>query len=247
MATKPDTEKEDSSLPRKKAKVENEEPRITKSGDENTSTEHGAEADISPSNHQKSIKNHTKADDNNNITTSTTTTATTSSDKDNNNSQPSQPNSTTTTSSTTTTQENGNTTTKPYNKEDVVWEGNSISDLSWPTIPRFESWRLRDVSEGDRDFEKDLIDMFRSTTEEKLPSLADVLANQNKEESVLLSHDIKGSSSNIGAELLRLVAERMEHLSRADKFSEALECFPQLRKALTDTNEVFDKYFEQDS
>jgi len=247
MAANPDREKEDSPLPRKKAKLENEEPKITKSGQDedqqsisSSSTEHGEEADTNPSNHQKDTLHH-HGDDNNNTTTKNNGTTTPPPSKKNNTNKDTTPPSQSSPSETTSTEKQD--TNIPYHHADVVWEGNCISDLSWPTIPRFESWRLRDVSEGDKDFEKELIDMFRSTTEEKLPTLQEALRTQNKDESILLSHDIKGSSSNIGAELIRLVAERIELLSRAGKFVESLECVPQLRKTLVDTNKVFDEYF----
>lgn len=109
---------------------------------------------------------------------------------------------------------------------------------------RFDNTRLNDVSEGDKSFEKELIDIYKQTCDEKLPQLEEALQKEDEKNSVLYSHDIKGSSANIGAECIRRVAEKIEKLSRDFKYTEALELIPELRQEFELTYIVFGEYLQ---
>ena len=111
---------------------------------------------------------------------------------------------------------------------------------------RFDNTRLNDVSEGDKSFEQELIDIYKQSCDEKLPLLEEALQKEDEKNSVLYSHDIKGSSANIGAECIRRVAEKMEKLCRDFKYSEALALMPELRQEYELTYTVFAEYLGEE-
>jgi len=109
-------------------------------------------------------------------------------------------------------------------------------------IVRFDSHRLRDVSDGDQEFEKELIEIYKGSCDEKIPLLEKALKEEHKENSILYSHDLKGASSNIGAEQVRAVSARLEKLAREECFKEALAVLPQLKTVIEEVKVVFDEY-----
>lgn len=109
-------------------------------------------------------------------------------------------------------------------------------------MPHFDKTRLTEVSEGEYVFEKELIDIFIEVCAEKLPQLEEALREGKHDESVHHSHDLKGSSSNIGAEVLRRISEKMEALCRESNYAEALTYYPQLQKEFENTRKVMEDY-----
>lgn len=109
-------------------------------------------------------------------------------------------------------------------------------------INRINLKRLQDIAEGDKDFERELIELYKEACTEKLPFLEEALEAGHPENSILYSHDIKGSSSNIGAEGVRRISERMEILTRAHRFKEAFDMIPELKLELNATYIAFDQY-----
>jgi HPt (histidine-containing phosphotransfer) domain-containing protein len=92
--------------------------------------------------------------------------------------------------------------------------------------------RLREVSDDDKSFAQELVVMYKQSSEENLPKLRKALIEQNKEDSVLYSHDIKGSSANLGAESAKKVSEKIEMFCRDENYAEALNLLPRLEKEL---------------
>jgi len=105
---------------------------------------------------------------------------------------------------------------------------------------------LKEVSEGDKEFEQELIDLYKETCEEKLPLLETALKKLDSENSILYSHDIKGSSANIGANVVRQISEKMELFSRKGEYKEAHKLYPELKEELQKTYEVLAKYIEEE-
>eukprot|EP01119_Soliformovum_irregulare_P003031 TRINITY_DN13314_c0_g1_i1.p1 TRINITY_DN13314_c0_g1~~TRINITY_DN13314_c0_g1_i1.p1 ORF type:complete len:124 (-),score=28.87 TRINITY_DN13314_c0_g1_i1:48-419(-) len=108
--------------------------------------------------------------------------------------------------------------------------------------PLFDPSRLTEVSDGDKDFEADLIEIYRETCEQKLPLLEEALKSKDKDNSVLFSHDIKGSSANLGAERVRKISGDMEMNCRNEDYDKALEDFPLLNEQLQATYKVLEDF-----
>lgn len=68
--------------------------------------------------------------------------------------------------------------------------------------------QLQDVTGGDIDFQKELVDLYANEFESSLSKLEGAARAKDQPNSVLYAHDIKGSSANVGAEGVRVVAEK---------------------------------------
>jgi len=106
---------------------------------------------------------------------------------------------------------------------------------------RFDPHHIQEIGGGDREFVKEMLQLFQQESDEKLPILLQSLSNGDEKNSVLYSHDTKGSSATIGALRVRAVAEKMEFLSKEKKFQEALGYFDQLKEELIAVYKEFDK------
>ena len=74
---------------------------------------------------------------------------------------------------------------------------------------------LRALSPDDGDvFLKEILTLFLTDTPERIADLHTHRASGNTAAFVRAAHSIKGSSSNVGAAELRLMAEQLEHHTR---------------------------------
>lgn len=71
------------------------------------------------------------------------------------------------------------------------------------------------MTDGDREFAAELIQMFRIDTRQRLETLVTALANQDWPRVEREAHTIKGASSNMGTGRLRDLAYELEKLGRA--------------------------------
>jgi HPt (histidine-containing phosphotransfer) domain-containing protein len=104
---------------------------------------------------------------------------------------------------------------------------------------------LNEISEGDKEFEKELIELYKEACTEKITLLEESLKEAHPDNTILYSHDIKGSSSNIGAEAVRKISERMEILCREHRYKEAYDMLQELQQELTATYSAFDLYLQE--
>jgi len=101
---------------------------------------------------------------------------------------------------------------------------------------KFDHSVLENYSEGDAEFESDLIKSYMTSVMEHLPKLADSLKEKDSKNSILHSHDIKGSSSYIGAEVVRFMSGKIEAYCKEDKLEEAEKFYSDLK---CEVDEVF--------
>jgi len=109
---------------------------------------------------------------------------------------------------------------------------------------RFQKQTLADYSEGDHEFERDLIESYKTSIEEHLPKLDEALKTEDEKESILHSHDIKGSSSYIGCEVVRYVSGKMEGYCKQKNMREAAKYLPELKKEVKEVFILLDKYMD---
>ncbi len=107
---------------------------------------------------------------------------------------------------------------------------------------RFQLVTLQTYSDGDLSFEKELLDSYKQSVTEHLPKLDEALAQDNVQESILHSHDIKGSSSYIGAEAVRFLSGKMEALCKQKNLKEAGTILPELKKEVDEIFRILDEY-----
>ena len=107
---------------------------------------------------------------------------------------------------------------------------------------KFQEHTLQIYSDGDLDFEKDLIESYKQSVDEHLPKLREALEKQDVQESILHSHDIKGSSSYIGAEAVRWVSGKIEALAKQKNLKEASLHIDELSDEVQVIFQLLDKY-----
>jgi len=88
--------------------------------------------------------------------------------------------------------------------------------------------QLNEISGFDLIFEKEIFDLYEQQFHEKYELLEKALKIEDKTNSVLYSHDIKGSSANIGAFHMQAISAKMEHFSKEENFAAAAQLLPDL-------------------
>jgi HPt (histidine-containing phosphotransfer) domain-containing protein len=84
-----------------------------------------------------------------------------------------------------------------------------------PILDPIALQNLRDLSPGDNgEFFREIVGIFLADTPLRLTELDECLRSQDVVKLVRTAHSIKGSSANLGAQLLRAAAERLEHAAR---------------------------------
>jgi CheY-like chemotaxis protein/nitrogen-specific signal transduction histidine kinase len=82
---------------------------------------------------------------------------------------------------------------------DIRKDENHVSEVQHKPSPVLDKDRLKNVSLGDKEFEKDLLTSFLSDLDDKYKHLIELLADHELAKIVQTVHSIKGSSYSIGA------------------------------------------------
>jgi HPt (histidine-containing phosphotransfer) domain-containing protein len=89
-----------------------------------------------------------------------------------------------------------------------------------PDIPSIDPdaiANLRELNPGDGgEFLREIVSIYVEDTPKRIVDLKASLASGDLKSFVRAAHTIKGSSSNVGAQVLKGIGERMEHLSRTE-------------------------------
>jgi HPt (histidine-containing phosphotransfer) domain-containing protein len=76
---------------------------------------------------------------------------------------------------------------------------------------------LRELNPGDGDaFLREIVSIYIEDTPKRIADLKSCLASGDVSAFTRAAHTIKGSSANVGAQLLRGIAERLEAVSRKE-------------------------------
>ena len=91
----------------------------------------------------------------------------------------------------------------------------TVPDL--PPIDRDAIANLRDLNPGDNgEFLREIIGIYIEDTPKRIADLKACLASGDAPAFTRAAHTIKGSSANVGAQVLKAVAERLEYQSRME-------------------------------
>ncbi|KAF2074578.1 hypothetical protein CYY_004124 [Polysphondylium violaceum] len=117
------------------------------------------------------------------------------------------------------------------------------SEFEGPTpTEKFDHSVLENYSEGDAEFENDLIKSYMTSVMEHLPKLEDSLKDKDSKNSILHSHDIKGSSSYIGAEVVRFISGKIEAYCKEEKLEEAEKFYIDLKSEVDKVFKILNDY-----
>lgn len=96
--------------------------------------------------------------------------------------------------------------------------------------------------EGDLEFERELIDSFRTSVYSHLPKLKKAMDENDLANATLYSHDIKGSCLYIGADAVRFLSGKMESYCRAERIKDAALLLDELELEVDEIFKILDKY-----
>jgi histidine phosphotransfer protein HptB len=90
-----------------------------------------------------------------------------------------------------------------------------VTDL--PTIDLDAITNLRELNPGDNgEFLREIVGIYIEDTPRRIADLKACLATSDVLTFTRAAHTIKGSSANVGAQVLKAIAERLEAISRKD-------------------------------
>lgn len=96
----------------------------------------------------------------------------------------------------------------------------TVPDL--PPIDRDAIANLRDLNPGDNgEFLREIIGIYIEDTPKRIADLKACLASGDAPAFTRAAHTIKGSSANVGAQVLKGIAERLEFASRKEGLGQA--------------------------
>ena len=86
-----------------------------------------------------------------------------------------------------------------------------------PTIDPDAIANLRDLNPGDNgEFLREIIGIYVEDTPKRIADLKACHASGDVATFTRAAHTLKGSSANVGAQALKAIAERLEHISRRE-------------------------------
>lgn len=95
--------------------------------------------------------------------------------------------------------------------------------MDQPLLPDLDSDSIANLralgDEGDDSFLQEIIGIYLEDTPLRLDDLRKALAEGNQALYTRTAHTIKGSSSNVGAMLVRSLAEKLEHRSKSEEIA----------------------------
>ncbi len=107
-----------------------------------------------------------------------------------------------------------------------------------------EIGQIQETADGDKAFERELIELFVSDNEERLKALESLMASQDAEAVRREAHTIKGASASAGATGMREIAARLEELDPRKELAQALRLLEELKAEFEQVRKFFAGYLE---
>lgn len=101
---------------------------------------------------------------------------------------------------------------------------------------------IRESAFGDTSFEKELVQIFVSDTEERVPKLLEAVQNADVEAVKMEAHAIKGASGTIGADKLANLARQLEQMGVAGDLNPAALAFRKVAEEYQRVRAALDAY-----
>ena len=104
--------------------------------------------------------------------------------------------------------------------------------------------RIQETSDGDLEFEQELIEMFLEDARDHLAALKTQVEQNDADMIRRSAHTLKGSSSNIGATKMQEMAYQMELLAKESVLDNAKAHVAKMEEALEETAAFYKKYLD---
>lgn len=104
------------------------------------------------------------------------------------------------------------------------------------------NWQqLHQLSEGNKEFELELLQMFVEDAQPRLETIKGAIASRNFPQIEQQAHHLKGSSGNVGATSMQLAAEKLEQLVRSQQLAGADKLVSELAEFLNSIQDFLSK------
>lgn len=107
--------------------------------------------------------------------------------------------------------------------------------------------RIQETSDGDMEFEVELIEMYLEDAGDHAQTLLGILDSTNHEEIKQVAHTLKGSSANIGATLVQEVTAVIEKSASLGDMGDTESHSRKLKNAIAETETAFRAYIKEHS
>eukprot|EP01099_Mayorella_cantabrigiensis_P001435 TRINITY_DN1624_c0_g1_i1.p1 TRINITY_DN1624_c0_g1~~TRINITY_DN1624_c0_g1_i1.p1 ORF type:complete len:146 (+),score=33.98 TRINITY_DN1624_c0_g1_i1:97-534(+) len=118
-------------------------------------------------------------------------------------------------------------------------------DVVFTNKERLNQTQLKNVTDGEAEFESELLTLYKEDLESSIIKLEKALLTQNTKDSIHYSHDIKGSSGNIGADYIREIARTMEETCKLGRLDEAVLYLEQLKEEAKQIYSIIDSHLNK--
>jgi len=115
------------------------------------------------------------------------------------------------------------------------YEPEPVAEVIQADLVIFDYERLKKVSMGDAEFEKELLTSFIEDIYAKLDKMTELINLKDTNKILGLAHTIKGASYSVGAQQLGDEAYAIELSCKSDDFESVFERMSKIRKAFSDT------------
>lgn len=106
------------------------------------------------------------------------------------------------------------------------------------SLPLIDWDSLSCLSDGDRQFEAELLQLFIEDTGSNLEKIRQAIAAQDIDQVRRISHHLKGASANVGALSFSDVAGQLEQQARRDDISRAPDCYGQMEQIFLEVKQT---------
>ena len=128
---------------------------------------------------------------------------------------------------------------------DIRRDEGVVNEVQQKQSPLLDTDRLKNVSLGDKEFEKDLLTSFLSDLDDKYIHLTDLLTNHDLAKIVETVHSIKGSSYSIGAVKVGDEAYAIELSGKNNDWVSVNARIEKFNKIIEETNKEIKNYINQ--
>ncbi len=110
----------------------------------------------------------------------------------------------------------------------------------------FDPTILMKLLRDKKDKVKKICDIFIADTPNEIQELEEALNIKDFEVAIRMAHTIKGSSANIGANILREIALEIENDGKNNNFAKITELLPKMKYEFYKLEKSIKEYFEED-
>ncbi len=104
--------------------------------------------------------------------------------------------------------------------------------------------RLQEICCGDKEFERELIEVFLSDSLERIQTMESALNEKNVEVFRIQAHSIKGASANAGAETMTSIARSMEKAETDGEDHEVQQLLKEMKQEYENVRRFLTHYLE---